>query len=817
MNPSPIDRIQFRLLGLAGLFITLYAVALSLAPAVRARSWEVAYPWQHWLGWLAWLSVFLAAHRLSSRRLPERDPYLLAVVALLSGWGLLTIWRLDSSLGLKQSLWLLVCGAVLLIGMRLPSDFAFLRRYKYVWLTSGLLLTALTLFLGTNPLGYGPRLWLGCCGVYLQPSEPLKLLLITYLAAYLGGLPEATLQRFSVASRRYFNVLAPTFIMTGLALALLLAQRDLGTASVFLALYAAIVYTATGSQGVLLVSTLGLGLAALAGYMLFDVVRLRVDAWLNPWLDPSGRSYQIVQSLLAVASGGVVGRGPGLGSPGLVPVAASDFIFAAIGEEFGLLGGVAIFGLLAVLAARGMRIALNAPDGYRRYLAAGLTIYLTAQSVLIIGGNLRLLPLTGVTLPFVSYGGSSLLVAFVALLVLLKISERGEDLPQAFSSSRPILHLSFFLLMGLVAAALLAGWWAYLRGPALLTRTDNPRRAVSDRSVPRGALLDRNGAPLAETIGTPGNLTRHYPYPLLGPVVGYNHPTYGQSGLEASLDLYLRGVQGVPGLTIWWEHLLYGQPPPGLNVRLSLDLEVQGVADTLLGEQAGAVVVLNSRSGEILAMASHPAFDANRLEEEWLELVADKRSPLVNRALQGLYPAETALEGLFSQKFTSSKETFARSLGLYTAPEVRLPAASASPSDAPLSISPLQMALAAAVLNHDGQRPTPLLALAVSTPQAGWVLLDPVGQEQPGQQTQSVLSAVEAAQAAQALALGDVPLWGRTARQEAESGSAISWFVGGTLPEWQGAPLIVVVLLEDDNPALAERIGQSLLQSRLSP
>ena len=174
-NRTRTERI---LLVLSAIFLVLYASILSFAPVVRARSYDVDLRWTHWLGVLVWLLVFYFAHREISRRLPARDPYLLPIAGLLSGWGLLTIWRLFPNFGLRQTIWLLIAGGILVLGFRLKSDLSFLRRYKYLWLTGGLILTALTLIFGTNPLGNGPHLWLGCCGVYLQPSEPLKLLLV---------------------------------------------------------------------------------------------------------------------------------------------------------------------------------------------------------------------------------------------------------------------------------------------------------------------------------------------------------------------------------------------------------------------------------------------------------------------------------------------------------------------------------------------------------------------------------------------------------------------------------------------------------------
>ena len=182
---------------------------------------------------------------------------------------------------------------------------------------AGLLLTALTLLFGTNPGGIGPRLWLGCCDVYFQPSEPLKLLLITYLAAYFADKLPSRL--------RIIHLLYPTLILSGIVIMLLLAQRDLGTASIFIALYTIIIYLATGRKRVLLVSAVLLLVVSAAGYYGVSIIHTRIDSWLNPWNDPGGSSYQIIQSMIAIANGGIEGRGPGLGSPGFVPVAVFRF------------------------------------------------------------------------------------------------------------------------------------------------------------------------------------------------------------------------------------------------------------------------------------------------------------------------------------------------------------------------------------------------------------------------------------------------------------------------------------------------------------
>lgn len=849
---------------LAALFLLLYSITLTLAPAARLHSWQVDYRWNHWIGFAVWLIAATVAHRQIMRRLPDRDPYLFPVTALLAGWGLLTIWRLDYVMGARQTIWLAISMAIIVIGLRIGNFLTFLRRYKYVWLVSGLLLTALTFLFGTYPGGNGPHLWLGCCGVYLMPSEPLKLLLIAYMAAYLADhLPD---------SFGLMQLLTPTLILVGAALILLVGQRDLGTTFLFILIYTVIVFIASHKKRTLLIGALILLAAGLAGYLLFDVVRIRIDAWINPWLDPAGRSYQIVQSIIAVASGQFLGRGPGLGSPGVVPVSHSDFIFSAIAEETGVAGAVGMLALYALLVGRGFRIAFYSINYYRRYLAAGITTYLTIQAIFIIGGNLRLLPLTGVTLPFVSYGGSSLLTAFIALLILILVSGREEIPPAPLANPHSYLLISGGLLSGLIALAALSGWWGVVRSSALQARPENPRRIITDRFVPRGSLLDRNNKPINSTAGQPGSYTREYDYPALSDTAGYNSPSYGQAGLEAGLDDYLRGLKGNPASLIWLDNLLYGQPPPGLDVRLTINLDVQRQADTLLQGHQGSLVLLNASTGEILAIASHPYFDPSQLDQTWEELTQDTSAPLLNRATQGLYPPGAALgpfllaeasqnhqtgaipslltytdaSGMFSCAINPGqpsslgksiangcpgplvvlgqrlgKDTLLQlytRLGFYDQPELPLEVASPSTPEITqvelaaigqenLTVTPLQMALAAAALTTGGNRPGPILASSVLTPDQGW---------QPVQHSSSVDTQLAGGipGTLEALAVENEPYW-QTVALAHSSSSSLTWYIAGTLPSWQGSPLALALVLEEPNPDLALQIGQSLFSDLL--
>ncbi|WKZ34303.1 MAG: FtsW/RodA/SpoVE family cell cycle protein [Anaerolineales bacterium] len=803
------DLAQSRLLRWATLFLFIQSIILTLSPAVRERSWAVEYRLSHWAGFVIWVLLMTAAHRAAIRYLPERDPYLLPAAALLSGWGLLTVWRLDSVFGIRQTIWLTVSVFAFILGMVYLKKLSLIRRYKYVILSSGLLITALTLLFGTNPLGFGPHLWLGCCGVYFQPSEPLKLLLVIYLAAYLAD--RASIRLFSLP------LLIPTLAVTGLALLLLIVQRDLGTASIFIAIFTMIIFLATGRRRVLLSAVIFLVLALLLGYFFIDIIHIRVVGWINPWMDPSGNSYQIVQSVLAVANGGTIGRGIGIGSPLLVPVAISDFIYAAIAEETGLVGTMGLLAAIWVILARGMIASLRATDRFRRYLAAGLVTYFGVQSLLIIGGNVRLLPLTGVTLPFVSYGGSSLLTSYIALFLMMVISNVEDGEPAVLHDPKPYSMLAGALALGLAACALATAWWAIVRGPDLLLRTDNPRRTIADRYVPRGDLVDRNNLPISITEGQSGSYLRNYIYPDLAPVIGYTQSIYGQAGLEAALDSYLRGLQGNPMSRILWDQLIYGTPPPGLDVRLSIDLVLQSTADELLGVHRGAVVLMNAETGEILVMASHPTYDPNTLSEQAESLSRDPAAPLLNRGSQGLYPIGNALLPLIRAEFgerqpaNAELQAFHERLGLYRAPVLNMPVAFDAGNNSVLNLqaSPLQMSLAAAVLSYKGIAPAPRMATAVNTPEQGWVVLPALGE------AVEVMPAEAANEAALSFIKQGKAYWSHSGQGGTEE-NIVTWLLAGTLPDWRGTPLVLVVALEENNITLAERIGERLLDAGLS-
>lgn len=373
---------------------------------------------------LMWIVAFTIAHIVLNRFLPKRDPLILPVCAMLIGWGLLMVARLSRNDFPRQLIWVAISMVVLLAVASAPRELRWLRRYRYTWLIGGLALLAATFVFGVNPSGFGQQLWLGLGNVFFQPSEVLKLLMVVFLASYLAE--KHQLMLVVRATPRLFDLayLGPMLLMWGVAMALLLLQQDLGAAVLLFLTFLVMLYLASGKSSYLLIGGVLLIVAILAGYVLFDRVAERVDTWLNPWATADLQSYQIVQSLIGIGSGGFIGQGLGLGDP-VVPAAHTDMPLAVIGEEFGLIGTLALLVCYVLLTARGFRAAVQTRTDFGRLLAAGLATALGMQAWIIMAGNINLIPLTGITLPFVSYGGSSILVSCAMVGLLLHVSADG--------------------------------------------------------------------------------------------------------------------------------------------------------------------------------------------------------------------------------------------------------------------------------------------------------------------------------------------------------------------------------------------------------
>jgi len=366
---------------------------------------------------------------------PSATRLLLAPVALITALGAIEVFRIDPDLGRLQRWWLVLGAAIAItiLGLLRHRGVEVLRRFRYLFLAGALGLLLLPLAPTGWPIGgatvNGSRLWvrlhLGERSLSFQPGEGAKLLLVVFLASYLAdtwrGLAEMprSIGPLRLPEPRQ---LLPVVIAFGVSLLVLAYQRDLGASLLLFVVFMLMLFIATARPTYLVAGGLLAVGGALAAASAFDHVAVRVSAWLHPFSDFAGSGYQVSQGLFALSYAGVFGSGLGYGAPYLIPAAATDYIFVAIVEEMGLATGLAMLAAYGLVVAVGFGIALRAADRFRSLLAAGLTITLAVQTLLIVGGVIRLLPLTGITLPFASYGGSSLLANMVLIALLARVS-----------------------------------------------------------------------------------------------------------------------------------------------------------------------------------------------------------------------------------------------------------------------------------------------------------------------------------------------------------------------------------------------------------
>jgi cell division protein FtsW (lipid II flippase) len=430
---------------------------------VEATGSEDLIPTAQGVAEILWPSVlpfllFLGVSLGMSWRMPAADQLILPLVALLAGLGLMLIARLEPSLNelyfcstesgetvpcydgidAKQSLWVTFGVVVLAAILFVPWDDLFRRwarttlmdwldHHRYVWLALGVLLILATFAFGVDPNESGVRAWFDFGFFLFQPSELLKIILVIFLASYLNEHRELVGRGYRLGPLTLppLPYLLPLASMWGLAMSLIIAQRDLGAALMLFSVFLAMLYVATGNGWYVAGGLAAFGAGSYVLYTVVSVVKTRVAIWLDPWAAAQGTGYQIVQGAYALASGGVFGSGLGNGYPAVVSAAHTDFIFTALGEEMGLAGTVGVLVAYLLLVFRGYHIALRVPGrfrGFEQLMAVGLTTILAIQTFIIVGGNLRLIPLTGITLPFISYGGSSVLINFLIIGLRLRIS-----------------------------------------------------------------------------------------------------------------------------------------------------------------------------------------------------------------------------------------------------------------------------------------------------------------------------------------------------------------------------------------------------------
>jgi cell division protein FtsW (lipid II flippase) len=407
-----------------------YLVAVSGLTAVGFASVYIArralVSWGS-LGYAAFfVSLYLAAHLIARRTVPNADPYLLPMAGFLTAIGLTEIYRLGPNDAFKQGWWIVVgllLFAVALVGLR--RDYRVLESYKYLFGLGAIALLYLPRVPGLGTTVNGARLWVHVGGLQFQPGELAKIFLVVFLAAYLR-------EKREVLAQGRPKDLGPLLVIWGGAMLVLVATNDMGSGILYFGMFLAMLYIATARLSYVVAGVL---LFAAGGYFAADRVphiHERVDTWLNPWPHLHTTGYQTVQGLYSIAHGGWLGSGLGKGTftttsgTALIPFVNTDFIYAALAQELGLIGSSALLLVFMLFVARGMKTAVQVDDGFSKLLAAGLTFGFALQTFIIVGGVLRIIPLTGITLPFVSYGGSSVVANFLVLAGLLLVSDRAN-------------------------------------------------------------------------------------------------------------------------------------------------------------------------------------------------------------------------------------------------------------------------------------------------------------------------------------------------------------------------------------------------------
>lgn len=501
----------------------------------------------------------------------------------------------------------------------------------------------------------GSKLSFQIAGLTFQPSEFVKILFVFFIAGILYKINH--LGRIALSA-----TLAAIYVLT------LVASKDLGSALIFYCVYIAMLYCSTGKIFYLISGILGGGLAAVIAYRIFSHVQLRVNIWMNPWEDLNDSGYQLTQSLFAIGTGGWLGSGLMKGSPNSIPYVEEDFVFSAIAEELGVFFAITFILLCLCIFIQFLQFALSVKDNFFRLVASGIATAYGVQVVLTIGGGTRFIPLTGVTLPLVSSGGSSAMSTILMFAIMSGISlikedetekeyneftdffdEEGylyEDMEEEYNALEKALRkrknslLIQSILMTFVFAGMIGNLIYYMHNDAhqAINNEYNAKRQeqLAAENL-RGTIYSQDGQILAQTLVLEdGTEMRNYPYAnMFCHAVGY--ASNGKAGVEASENIYL--IQSNTSLSDRVSNEMQNQKNPGDNVYTTLRVDLQQIAYDSLGVYRGAVIVTEAKTGRILAMVSKPDFDPNEIDKNWEEYLSNEESSvLLNRVTSGLYP-----------------------------------------------------------------------------------------------------------------------------------------------------------------------------------
>ncbi len=620
------------------------------------------------------LLAFLILHLLVRKRATDANPYLLPSVMVLCGLSAIVLFSMkdplrDTDVYARQVEGILLGALAFMVP--LTAKFRAFRpwRYTYIYALSAMFLVLMLLLFGQGPAGTR----IGFLG--FQPMEVIKIALVFFVASYLCDRWHILLDRTG-PKRRFemplFRDIGPLIVMYLLSLLTFVLVRDLGPMLILFGMFVVMLYIATGKPSFVAVGLALIGVTGWIAHVLkLGVFDVRVDMWLHPWDNLHQNGMQLAQGFWGLATGGIWGSGLGLGSAQYMPRGGSDLILASLGEEIGLVGLMIVLVLYSLIIVRGLRIALHARTDFDRFLGAGLTALFGIQTLIIAFGVLGLIPLTGVTLPFASYGKSSLIASFLVLGMLVNISAGGKHAADVRIETKRAfrgLGLGFLvLLLGVagigrlvwiqgIAADRIAGRTITIPDADRIVRAHiNPRLRSIEASIPRGSIFDRNGKPVASTRSG----ERQYPFGGdMVHIVGWlDSRCGGPVGMERRRNGDLRGFDDYSELLPMYRLRSTPFQPRrvGKDLRLTIDADLQHTVEEALRKYAGAIrdhrtgrpktkaaaIVLDVYTGEVLAAVSIPDFDPNELTPgRWKAYNANESGEhvLIDRALNGLYP-----------------------------------------------------------------------------------------------------------------------------------------------------------------------------------
>lgn len=602
--------------------------------------------------------AFVIAHLAVRKFAPNADPALLPISFALSGIGIAFVTSLAPDLAVGQVMWLFVGVACMVLVLVFIRNLDKIVNYKYTLMIVGFLLLLSPLIPGLGQEIYGSRIWLYIGGYSFQPGEIAKIIIVLFLAGYLAQNREMlSVFTWRVGPFRLPDVrtLLPLLLMWGIALVIVVFEKDLGSALVFFFVFLVMLYVATGKKFYLVIGLGLIAIGAVGAFMAFTHVQVRVNTWLDPFADAQDTGYQLTQAIYSIADGDLFGVGIGRGLADQIPVVESDFIFAAIAEEIGLLGAAGVLLLFLCFAVRGFVTAARAKSDVSSFVAVGLTSMIVLQAFIIVGGVTRLIPLTGLTLPFISQGGSSLLASFIIVGFLLRCGDEGTGVGAEMTSATTSLHANSvlgrvslgkrlnhsMLLCSTLFALLVANLTLIMvvQADYYQNLPGNNHTIAKEARTERGTIATYDGTVLARSVKQEdGTYEREYPAgDLASHVVGYSSSRFGNAGIEAAYNDTLKGQENFAS---WTDVLnsLAGIGTAGNDVTLTLNSKIQQAAQDALAGRKGACVVLDPDTGAVLGMASSPTYNAADFESIIEQANANPDdTTLIDRATHALY------------------------------------------------------------------------------------------------------------------------------------------------------------------------------------